>query len=192
MRHAVLLAMLLLVAGCGGSTTSTAPTQAAGSTTTEACPPTAGAGTGPQSSPANPSQTMLLTAVKVDSDTCADRAIFDFRPDGAEKPGFRVEYRPADEAQTEDASGRHIPVAGRAFLVVRFEPAATADLSGAQLERTYTGPRRVRPAGKRFLRELVKTGDFEAVLTWTIGLSERRPFTVTSSGSPPRLTIEIG
>jgi hypothetical protein len=184
--------MLLLVAGCGGSTTSTATTQAAGSTTTEACPPTAGAGTGPQSSSANPSQTLLLTAVKVDSDTCADRAIFDFRPDGAEKPGYRVVYRPADEAQTEDASGRHIPVAGKAFLVVRFEPAATADLSGAQLERTYTGPRRVRPAGTRFVRELVKTGDFEAVLTWTIGLSERRPFTVTSSGSPPRLTIEIG
>ena len=73
-----------------------------------------------------------------------------------------------------------------------FEPAATADLSGAKLERTYTGPRRIQPAGMHFVREIVKTGDFEAVLTWAIGLSERRPFMVTSSGSPPRLTIELG
>ena len=192
MRHAALLAVLLIVAGCGGSTTPTATTQPAGSTTAEACPPNAGAGTGPQSSSGKPSDTMLLTAVKVDSDTCSDRVVFDFRPDSAEKPGFRVEYRPAEEAQTEDASGRHIPVAGKAFLVVRFEPAATADLSGAKVERTYTGPRRLQPAGTRFVREIVKTGDFEAVLTWTIGLSEQRPFTVTSFGSPPRLTIEIG
>jgi hypothetical protein len=31
-----------------------------------------------------------------------------------------------------------------------------------------------------------------AVLAWTIGLSEKQPFNVTSAGSPPRLTIEIG
>jgi hypothetical protein len=192
MRHAALLAGLLLLAGCGGSTTSTATTQAAGSRTTKTCPPNAGAGTGPQTSSGKPSDTMLLTEIRVDSDTCTDRAIFDFRPGSAEKPGFRVEYRPADEAQTEDASGRHIQVAGKAFLVVRFEPAATADLSGAKLERTYTGPRRIRPVGMRFVPEIVKMGDFEAVLTWTIGLSERRPFSVTSSGSPPRVTIAIG
>lgn len=42
------------------------------------------------------------------------------------------------------------------------------------------------------MREVVKTGDFESVLTWTIGLSEKRPFEVITSESPPRLTIEIG
>lgn len=134
---------------------------------------------------------MLLTGVKVDSDSCSDRVIFAFRRDVAQKPAFRAEYRPAKEAQTEDASGRHLPIAGKAFLVVRFDPASGADLSGAKVVRTYKGPRRLKPHGLRFVREIVETGDFEAVLTWAIGLSERRPFTVRSSGSPPRLTIEL-
>jgi hypothetical protein len=60
------------------------------------------------------------------------------------------------------------------------------------VERTYTGPRAITPTGTRFVQEVSKVGDFEAVLTWTIGLSQKRPFKVTSSGSPPRLTIEIG
>ena len=189
MRAASLLAGLFLLAGCGSTTSP----KAGGTGTTKACPQfPGGTGTGAQSSQAKPTETMLLTGVQVDSDPCTDRVIFDFRPGTSQEPGFQVEYRPAKEAQTEDASGRHLPIAGKAFLVVRFEPAATADLSGAKLERTYTGPRRIQPAGMHFVREIVKTGDFEAVLTWAIGLSERRPFMVTSSGSPPRLTIELG
>jgi hypothetical protein len=180
MRRVALLAGLLLVAGCGHTK----------STTTNAC--THAGGTGAKSNPARPSKTMLLTGVKVDSDSCSDRVIFDFRRDVAQKPAFRAEYRPAKEAQTEDASGRHLPIAGKAFLVVRFDPASGADLSGAKVIRTYKGPRRLKPHGLRFVREIVETGDFEAVLTWAIGLSERRPFTVRSSGSPPRLTTELG
>jgi len=121
---------------------------------------------------------------------CRDRVTFDFKDANGAKPGYLVEYRPADQAQTEDASGKHIPIAGNAFLVVRFEPAATADLSGASLERTYIGPRTITPKGTRWVKQVSKTGDFEAVLTWAIGLSERRGFKVTSE--PSRLTIEVG
>jgi hypothetical protein len=134
---------------------------------------------------------MLLTGVQVDSDSCTDRVFFTFRPAGGQRPGYTVQYRTAAEAQTEDASGKHIAIAGKAFLVVRLEPAATADLSGAKLKYTYTGPAKLMPAGMRSVREIAKTGDFEGVLTWVIGLSEERPFTVTSTGSPS-LTVEIG
>jgi hypothetical protein len=133
---------------------------------------------------------MLLTDVKVDAGGCTDRVIFDFRSSAGAEPGFTVRYRPADEAQTEDASGRHIPIAGKAFLVVRFEPAATADLSQPKLEITYTGPRSIKPAASRWVREIAKTGDFEAVLTWSVGLSEQRPFSVATS--PGRLTLVFG
>ena len=137
-------------------------------------------------------ETMLLTDVKVDSNGCSDRVIFDFRQaDGAE-PTFTAAYRPAEQAQTEDASGRHIPIAGKAFLVIRFEPAATADLSQPKLEITYKGPRTINPAGLHWVRQVSKTGDFEAVLTWSIGLSEERPFHVLTSGSPARLTVVFG
>lgn len=186
--HLVVVLGVLLVAGCGGSTKKSAgTTSGAGG---EACAPLEGGGTAVRSGP-KPSGTMLLTDVKAEKEVCADRITFDFRRDRPEKPGFRIEYRPADEAQTEDGSGTHIAVDGTAFLVVRFEPAATADLSGDQLKFTYTGPRRVPAPGARHVREVVKVGDFESVLTWTIGLDEQRPFKVTTSDSPPRLVIEI-
>ena len=197
MKRAALLAGLLVVSGCGSkaaqqTTTAAAPppppTTTAGEKT---CPPSSGT-TGTHTSATTPSTTMLLTALRTSTSDCTDRVVFSFRPAGGEQPGYRVEYRTAAEAQTEDASGRHIPIAGKAFLVVRLEPAATADLSGARLKTTYTGPTRLRPTGARTVQEIVKTGDFEGVLTWVIGLSGERPFTVTSSGSPTSLTVEIG
>jgi hypothetical protein len=187
---ALLAAVALTVAACGGtkSTPHAMPTATTGDAT---CAPFGGS-TAAQTSDTKPAKTLLLSSVQVVSEVCADRIVFAFRPSGSETPGYRVAYRPSEEAQTEDASGRHIPIAGNAFLVVRLEPAATADISGAQLERTYTGPRTITPSGLHFVRQVTKTGDFEAVLTWAIGLSKQRPFKVTSSGSPPRLTIELG
>ena len=92
---------------------------------------------------------MLLTEVQIDSDRCTDRVVFSFRPAAGQQPGYTVEYRTAAEAQTEDASGKHIPIAGNAFLVVRLEPAATADLSGAQLEVHVHRTDRIKPSGMR-------------------------------------------
>jgi hypothetical protein len=191
MKVAPLLALPLLLAACGG--TSTPQAQGPPSTVGGKQPcSNLGAGSNAQSSSSKPSETMLLTDVKVDSSGCTDRVSFDFRPSAGAEPGFTIRYRPADEAQTEDASGRHIPIAGKAFLVVRFEPAATADLTKPELEITYKGPRTIKPAGLRWVRQVSKTGDFEAVLTWSIGLSQERPFHVITSGSPARLTIVFG
>jgi hypothetical protein len=190
-RAALLLAVPILLAACGGTSTPRAQEQtapAAKPTPKPTCAKFSGA-TGAQSA-AKPAQTMLLTGVKADSDSCTDRIVFDFRDAGGAAPGATVAYRPADQAQTEDASGRHIPIAGKSFLVVRFEPAATADLSKPELEITYTGPRSIKPAGARWVQEIAKTGDFEAVLTWSIGLSEQRPFTVQTE--PGRLTVVFG
>jgi hypothetical protein len=182
----VLLLVALVLAGCGGTTeTNGSPRAKQGKDCTAF-----GGGTAARKSASAPSQTMLLTAVRVDSGECTDRVIFDFKDANGAEPGYLVEYRPADQAQTEDASGNHIPIEGKAFLVIRFEPAATADMSGASLERTYTGPRTIKPAGMNWVAQISKTGDFEAVLTWAIGLSEQREFKVTSE--PSRLTVELG
>ena len=181
MRRAALLPLVLVLVvlgGCGGDRNAKSGCDKFGGGTTA------------QKSTSAPSQTMLLTAVGFDSDGCKDRVTFDFRDANGAEPGYLVEYRPADEAQTEDASGNHIPIDGNAFLVVRFEPSATADMSGANLERTYIGPRNIHPDGTQWVQQISKTGDFEAVLTWAIGLSEQREFKVTSE--PSRLTIELG
>jgi hypothetical protein len=164
-------AAALAAAGCSGSGT----------------PCLADGGTTPRTADAAAPGTAYLTAVAVSRAGCADRVELRF---ASRLPGYRVEYRPARTAQTEDASGRRIPVDGAAFLVVRLTDAATARSDGSTLTRTYAGPRRVGGTGARHVREVVKTGDFEAVVTWAIGLDERRPFTVVASGSS--LAIEIG
>jgi len=137
-----------------------------------------------------PLETMLLTDVSIESGECADRVEFAFKPSSAGVPGYRISYLPADKALVEDGSGAAIAVKGTAYLVVRFEPAATADLSSEELERTYTGPKRLAaPEAAHAVREVVKSGDFEAVLTWVIGVDGRRPFTATVAGS--RVVLRI-
>ena len=39
--------------------------------------------------------------------------------------------------------------------------------------------------------ELVRTGGFEAVLTWAAGVDEQRPFKVSPLESPARLVIDV-
>jgi hypothetical protein len=168
-----------LLAGCGGSTKP--------SSATECNPPT---GARAVEATAHPDETALLTAVSVESDACVDRVEFAFESDGGASPGYRVSYHPADTALIEDGSGSPVAVAGSAYLVVRFEPAATADVSGPELVRTYRGPKRIAaPENTHALREVVKSGDFEAVLTWVIGLDGRRPFAVTKSADGVVVTV---
>lgn len=51
---------------------------------------------------------------------------------------------------------------------------------------TYTGPNRIEAKGTRHVREIVKTGDNEGVLTWVIGVDARRPFTVSATATPAK------
>jgi hypothetical protein len=132
---------------------------------------------------------MYLTDVMVQTPECTDRVVFAFRK-GTPAPGYQVTYEPAASAKIEDGSGNPIDIVGSAFLVVKLQPAATAEMKGDKLELTYKGPRRLKPSGARHVSEVVKTGDFEAVVTWVIGLDEKRPFTAEASAS--RLVVDLG
>jgi hypothetical protein len=172
----VVALVALAMSGCGGHKSSSCE------------PPTA---TALQTGDALGNAVTYLTAVEPKAGDCVERVTFEFRDDGRH-PGFRVQYLPRSQALAQDGSGAHVPVAGSAFLVVRMEPAATAEAKGDQLDFTYTGPRRIRVEDGKFLREVVKTGDFEAAVTWVLGLSERRPFAASVSSSPSRVVVEIG
>jgi hypothetical protein len=164
-------ALAVVAAGCGGGSKTCVQ----------------GAGTGPVQQTAT-ADTAYLTGVSVARADCADRVTFTF---ARNVPGYGIEYRPADEAQTEDASGRHIPVAGKAYLVVRLAGAQTARANAdGSLTRTYTGPRRVTGRNAHHAREAVQTGDFESVVTWAIGLDGKRPFAVSTSGRS--LVVDVG
>lgn len=181
-RAVGLIALALLLVGCGSSEKSSG-----GSAD---CAPLAGGATTPRVSPAiEVRETMYLTGVGIEALDCSDRVVFSFReaPPG---PGYNVSYEPAATAKKEDGSGNPIEIDGSTFLVVRISPAMTAEIVGEQVQPTYTGPRRITPEGTRSVREVVKTGDFEAMVTWVIGLDEERPFTVTAS--PSELVVELG
>ena len=99
----------------------------------------------------------------------------------------------ADPPLHEDGSGAPVRIAGSAFLVVSMERASGFDLETGEGRRVDTGPRRMvgSTAGTSIVREVVRTGDFEAVLTWAVGLGDRVDFRVLTLDSPARLVIDL-
>jgi len=144
-----------------------------------------GASTSPVSvAPTNP-PTALLRDVRVAREDTFDRVTFEFTNS---VPGYAVGY--VERPITEDGSGREVAVRGARVLRVRMENALDADLSKGGAPRTYTGPSRVSPSTGT-ITELVRTGAFEGVLTWVIGVEAEAPFHVTTLQSPPRLVVDL-
>jgi hypothetical protein len=192
-----LTAALLAVSGCGGSDKSSAPTGGysvssptpTSTTTTEGIDPLEGAGTTPVERPSNGSdQTALLERVAVGRHEGYDRVVFQFRN---ALPGYRIEY--AQPPLKEDGSGNLVDVKGNALAVVRMEPASGFDLNTAEGVMVYKGPKRIdgSAAGTSVVQELVRSGDFEAVLSWAIGLSDKVDFRVQTATSPLRLIVDF-
>jgi hypothetical protein len=154
-------------------------------TTVEQTDPLAGAGTSIVVAPATAKATALLERVAVGRHEGYDRVVFQFRGDGL--PGYRVEY--VDPPLKEDGSGEPVDVAGSAFVVVRMEPASGFDLNSGDGQLVYKGPKRL--PGASVVKEVVRTGDFEAVLTWAVGLDAKVPFRVTTATSPSRLIVDF-
>ena len=152
-------------------TTTTTTTEAETTTTTAF----EGATT-PTSAPGTASGVALLTDVQVGD----GMVTLTFR-EGT--PAFDVQY--VEPPITQDGSGEEMQVAGSAFLSVRMEPASGVDLSGEEYEETYTGPERIPGTG--VIAEVVRTGDFEAVLSWVVGLDEERPYRVEADASTLRV-----
>jgi hypothetical protein len=199
-RLAVIVVLAFALAGCGSdssdneaaspTTTSTSPTTTSTSPpsmqTVPDCMPSPSASTSPQKSSNENRETMYLTNVTAGADKCTAKVVFGFE-EQAPGPGFEVSYQPADTAKIEDGSGNLIEVAGNEFLVVKLNPAMTGKIEGEQVVKTYTGPRRL--SGTDPITEVVKTGDFEGVVTWVIGLDSKRSFTTNASDSA--LVVEI-
>ena len=158
------------------------PTVIASTTTSQTCPNT---GTSDAKLTTSAQPAALLTTVAVTNVDCRDSVTFTFKKSGAAVPSCKVEYQPGPFSQ--DGSGAPVAVAGSAFVSVRCEPAYGYDFATGT--PTYTGPKRIMPTGTRHVREVVETGDFEAVLNWVIGLDVRRSFAITAGGTPTRQLI---
>jgi hypothetical protein len=191
------VALLAVSSGCGGSDKSSTPTGGtslpsttpATTTGTDGIDPLDGAATTPvERPPTGSDKTALLERVAVGRHEGYDRVVFQFRNT---LPGYRVEY--LQPPLKEDGSGNPVEIRGNAFLVVRMEPASGFDLNTGEGVMIYKGPRRLEgsAAGTSVVQELVRTGDFEAVLTWAIGLSDKVDFRVQTAASPLRLIVDL-
>jgi hypothetical protein len=192
---ALLSATLVAATGCGSSEKSAAPsggyaasTSTVTTTTTRGIDPLAGADTTPVSGGAAGSETALLERIGLGRHEGYDRVVFQFKN---ELPAYRVGY--VQPPLKEDGSGNPVSVAGNAVVGVRMEPASGFDLNTGEGVLVYKGPKRIEgsSAGTSVVQELVRTGDFEAVLNWAIGLSDQVDFRVTTATSPARLIVDF-
>lgn len=188
------LVATVVLTGCGGgdsevSTEATTTSTSSAATTTSGASACAvpGATTDAKTSPAAPDvPAALLTDVRAGRQPCADRIVFEF---GNQAPGITVEYQPGPFTVGE--SGEPVTIEGSAFLVVQLEPASGFDLSQPDAPQTYSGPDRITPGGLTHVREIRKLSDFEAHLTWVIGVDSARPFTVATLTGPARVYIDL-
>ena len=110
-----------------------------------------------------------------------DRVVFRF--EGGIPPRRSVGYV---NRLIGDPSGLPIAIAGRAILRVSFSPAAAHDEAG-----TVTSPSEIAFALPNVM-SVVRSGDFEAVLSHGIGLAKRSPFHLFTLTRPSRVVIDIG
>jgi hypothetical protein len=121
----------------------------------------------------------VLDAVRARHVAGEDRIVFRFRGGLPASHGAHYVNR-----LVADGSGKIIPVAGRAILQVRFGGAAAHDGGG------ITAPlRTVYPLPNAMLS--VRSGDFEGVVSYGIGLARHTPFHVTTLSSPARVVVHV-
>jgi hypothetical protein len=122
-----------------------------------------------------------LTAMRTASHEGYDRVVFEIGPS---VPGFHIEY--VDKPTYECGSGDALFLEGDAWLLIRLRPARAHDDAGQATvtarRQTFTMP---------VLREAVVTCDFEADLTWVLGLTTPAGYRVTELENPTRLVIDL-
>jgi hypothetical protein len=187
-RIAALLVLAFALGGCGSNSSdeqaaSTQPSSPPTATITTTWCSVFGTSTSPQKSSSN--ETLYLRNIALESGDCTSTVSFKLEPK-AQVLGYEVSYQPADTAKVEDGSGNPVEIAGDAFLVVKLKPAMTAKIDGDQVTKTYTGPNRL--PGTDPVTEVVKTGDFEGVVTWVIGLDRELPFSTEVRSD----TLDVG
>jgi hypothetical protein len=136
--------------------------------------------TGIVTASAAPPTIPTLVGIRAAHHPTYDRIVFDFR--GGLPAGREARYVPE---LIGDASGLPVPIAGRSILQVRFEQANAHDAGG-----NATAPDRIA-FGLPNILTVVRSGDFEAVTTYGIGLTQQQPFRMSTLTDPDRVVIDV-
>ncbi len=130
----------------------------------------------------------LLVAIRTARHDGFDRLVFEF---GGEKPP--EPHHEYVDAVTHDPSDRPVPLMGKAFVNISMQGAmldTIAQEPDPSKAKRYTGPTRIAP-DLPLLREVAVSGDFEAVLSFGVGLSRRADVRVQALASPPRVVFDF-
>lgn len=131
---------------------------------------------------ASPQGIALLTDLRAARHEGFDRVVFDFTGDAL--PGYHVEY--IDKPVRQCGSGAATPIAGDAWLEVRFSPANAHTSSGAP-----TIPFREKKVELAVVKELESVCDFEAHVTWVLGVARPNTYRVLALSNPLRLAVDV-
>jgi hypothetical protein len=159
---------LALVVVLLGSVWATAPaTQAAAQETRAATPP--------------PLTTLVAirAAHHAEATPRFDRVVFEFN---GPVPLFELQYV---NRLIGDASGLPVAITGPAILQLRMSPAQAHNEQGQA-----TAPGRVA-VRMPIVKEVVRSGDFEAVLTYGIGATRKSEIRVITLADPSRIVVDV-
>lgn len=132
--------------------------------------------------PAGAGPAALLTEVRTARHATYDRTVFTFR--GGSLPGVDARYV---RQLHQDGSGRPLPLDGGADLQVSLLHAAAHTEDGRP---TWSGPASSRPRLPA-IRHVRAAGDFEAVVTFGLGIDEKAGFRVVRLENPTRIAVDV-
>ena len=134
-----------------------------------------------------PARASLLRAIRFGRHSGYDRVVFEF---AGPTPAYAVKY--VDQVR-QDPSDRPVPLKGTAFLSVVMQGGTldtTPQVDDPAQAKSYEGPRRTQP-DLSAVEEIAAAGDFEAVLSFGVGLDNRAPFRVLRLRDPARIVIDV-
>lgn len=124
----------------------------------------------------------VLQEVRAAAQPGFDRVVFEL--EGSAVPGYRIGY---ETRPVQCGSGEPVEVAGEAWLQVQLLPAQAHTEAGEPTVRE-----RERRLALPVVKEIKSTCDFEADVTWVLGLASRRPYRVQELAGPARLVVDVG
>ncbi|GAA4226327.1 ABC-type glycerol-3-phosphate transport system substrate-binding protein [Streptosporangium album] len=189
-----LIPLALFAAGCGGSTASPDASSASASGVTAApSPPISSPSATSAAGPKPPTSTKevevkravdrppTVTGARFAEHDGFDRVVIDLKGD---LPGYSVRWV---SELVQDGSGDPIDAKGGTYLQVSMNPAVAHSDSGSP---TWVGGP-IFQAELGNVQNVVKTGDFEAVVGVGIVLDHKAAFRVTEQKAPNRLIIDV-
>jgi len=134
---------------------------------------------------------MQLVRLEVSAHGNEDWVVFEFEPRSGPSDAPPIfDLKNVSPPFSTDPADEPMQVDGEEFFQLIFQGASGVEIEGETPRRTYTGPSELKPGGD-VVQEVEQQGDFEATLSWIIGLSLHSCPSVSQLADPPRLVLRF-